>query len=193
MSDITSFIELGLRHILALDALDHLLFLLALVAPYRWRDWRRLALVVSAFTVGHTTTLGLVATHRLALPTAWIEFLIPMTIVAAAIKNLVGPDGGPRWTAPFLAAGFGLVHGAGFASSLQGLFGDEVVRPLFGFNVGIEIGQLVVVGSLLAGFALADRIRREGGSTRAFASRRMATSLAAALGGIVMAIGRSPW
>jgi hypothetical protein len=189
MSDIASFIELGLRHILALGAFDHLLFLLALVAPYRWRDWRGLALVVSAFTVGHTTTLGLVATHRLLLPTPWIEFLIPLTIVAAAIRNLVGRGSGFRWTAPLLAGGFGLIHGAGFASSLQGLFGDEVVRPLFGFNLGLEIGQLVVVAALLAAVGLTDRIGRP---IRGAFVRQAWVSAAAAAGGLVMAIGRMP-
>jgi hypothetical protein len=188
MSELTSFIQLGFRHIVALDALDHLLFLLALVAPYRWRDWRRLAVVVSAFTVGHTTTLALVATHRLALPSAWIEFLIPLTIVAAAGKNLARRDAGLRWTTPLLAALFGLVHGAGFATSLQGLFGDLVVKPLFGFNVGIEIGQLVVVTVLLAGFEAADRIRRGG-----LVARQRLMSAAAAIGGLAMAVGRVPW
>jgi hypothetical protein len=188
MSDVTSFIELGLRHILNREAFDHLLFLLALVAPYRWHDWRRLALVVSAFTVGHTTTLGLVATNHLTLPTAWIEFLIPLTIVAAAAKNLVARTAGFRWTAPVLAGAFGLIHGAGFASSLQGLFGDEVVRPLLGFNVGIEIGQLVVVAALIAGFGVLDRIRRGG-----IFVRQGLASAAAAVGGLAMAIGRVPW
>jgi len=188
MSDLTSFIELGLRHILNLEALDHLLFLLALVAPYRCHDWRKLAQVVSAFTVGHTTTLALVATHHLALPTRWIEFLIPLTIVAGAAKNLVARPASFRWTAPVLAGAFGLIHGAGFASSLQGLFGEEVVRPLFGFNLGIELGQLVVVAAMLAAFAGADRIRRGPRFVR-----QSVASATAAVGGLVMAIGRVPW
>lgn len=88
MSDILAFAQLGFRHIVSLDAGDHLLFLLVLTATYRFRDWRALVWAVSAFTVGHSVTLALAITNVLVLPSDVIEFLIPVTIVATALTNL---------------------------------------------------------------------------------------------------------
>src|SRR3989442_13387929 len=161
MSELQAFITLGFRHITDLAAMDHILFLLALAAIYRARDWRRSLWVISAFTAGHSVTLALAVTGAVALPTALIEFLIPLTIVATCIENLLVRDRARAWWGgryrPVFAGVFGLVHGAGFANYLRGLFVAPIALPLFGFNVGIELGQLVVLALAAGALAGLDR------------------------------------
>lgn len=149
MSDLGAFVQLGFRHIVSIQAIDHILFLLALAAIYRPRDWHDALWVVTSFTIGHSITLALAVTGIVTLPSALIEFLIPVTIVATCFENLVVRDRERTpltWRyRPVLAAVFGLVHGAGFANYLRSLFMDRIALPLFGFNVGIEAGQIVVL------------------------------------------------
>lgn len=187
MSDFTVYLTLGFRHITAIGAIDHLLFLIALVAPYRVRDWRHLLGVASAFTLGHSITLALMVTDTVRLPTTLIEFLIPLTIVAAGIETLrrAGqPPGG--WVRPLLAAGFGLIHGAGFANFLEQMSTGPVALPLLAFNLGIELGQVAILAVALAAFCGVDRVV-------AVKARVMATSLMAAAWAAVMAVQRNPW
>ncbi|HEX8431798.1 MAG TPA: HupE/UreJ family protein [Longimicrobium sp.] len=161
MSELLVFFRLGFRHITDLAALDHILFLLVLAAIYRPREWRESLWVISAFTVGHSVTLALAVTGVLHLPTDVIEFLIPVTIVATAIENLmVANRAASPWAGryrPVFAGVFGLVHGAGFANYLRELFVDNIAMPLLGFNVGIEAGQIVVLLVVAALFAVLDR------------------------------------
>jgi hypothetical protein len=201
MSELLTFIHLGFRHIIDVEAMDHILFLVALAAIYRRRDWRGSLWVVSAFTVGHSITLALAVTGALRLPTALIEFLIPLTIVATALENLVvrnrsrAPLRG-RYR-PVFAGIFGLVHGAGFANYLRSLFSGSMALPLFGFNLGIEAGQIVVL--LLAGLALAglDRFLTVVRSPQAFPSayrlRVVTVSLIVVIVATQMAAARRPW
>lgn len=161
MSELLAFATLGFQHITDPRGADHILFLLALAAIYRFRDWRECVRVVTAFTVGHSVTLALAVTGAIVLPPALIEFLIPVTIVATALENLIVRD---RSTAPWgrqyrpvFAGVFGLVHGAGFANYLRSLFIDRLAAPLFGFNVGLEAGQLMVIGLAFVTFAMVDR------------------------------------
>lgn len=161
MSELATYVTLGFRHITDLEAMDHILFLLALAAIYRLRDWRDSLWVVTAFTIGHSVTLALAVTGALVLPTRLIEFLIPVTIVATCVENLVVRDRrrapwGGRYR-PVFAGVFGLVHGAGFANYLRDLFVDQIALPLFGFNVGIELGQLVVLAIAALALAGVDR------------------------------------
>jgi len=81
MSDFATYVQFGFRHIVDVEAMDHILFLLALAAIYRWRDTKSALWVVTAFTLGHSVTLGLAVTKLVQLPTSLIEFLIPLTIV----------------------------------------------------------------------------------------------------------------
>jgi HupE / UreJ protein len=201
MSELLTFIHLGFRHITDVEAMDHILFLVALAAIYRGSDWRDSLWVVSAFTVGHSITLALAVTGALRLPTALIEFLIPLTIVATALENLVvrnrsrAPLRG-RYR-PVFAGIFGLVHGAGFANYLRSLFSGSIALPLFGFNLGIEIGQIAVL--LLAGLALAglDRFLTVVRSPEAFPSayrlRVVTVSLIVVMVATQMAAARRPW
>lgn len=162
MSELLVFVELGIRHILDLRALDHVLFLLALAAIYRVRDWRESLWVVSSFTLGHSLTLALAVTGMLALPMSLIEFLIPVTIVATCVENILVADRARApWRGryrPVLAGIFGLVHGAGFANYLKSLFVEQIAVPLLGFNIGIELGQIVVLAIAAVVLAVLDTV-----------------------------------
>ena len=201
MSELIAFVHLGFRHITDLAALDHLLFLLALAAIYRGRDWRDMLWVITAFTVGHSVTLALAVTGALRLPTPLIEFLIPVTILVTGLENILvrrrdrAPLGGGY--RPAFAGVFGLVHGAGFANYLQSLFVGSIVVPLLGFNAGIELGQLVVLG--LAALALAglDRalalLRAPEATPSVLRLRVVAVSAAVVVVAAEMAASRTPW
>lgn len=150
MSEFSTFVQLGLRHILDVRGLDHVLFLVALGAIYRFSDWRQTIWVVTAFTVGHSITLAAAVLGYLPLSQSLVEFLIPLTIIATCVENIVARNRLRMQTGrtyrPVFAVVFGLVHGAGFGSYLKSLFVDDAAVPLLGFNIGIELGQ---VGALL--------------------------------------------
>jgi hypothetical protein len=201
MSEFLTFAQLGFRHITNLGAMDHILFLLALAAIYRARDWRNALWVVTAFTVGHSITLALAVTGAVVMPIALIEFLIPVTIVATCIENIIVRD---RATAPLkgryrpvFAAVFGLVHGAGFADYLRNLFVDRIALPLFGFNVGIELGQIVVLIFAAAFLLAADwtirRVRAFHGGESALRLRVLAVSSIVMVVAARWALERNPW
>ncbi|MDX2194438.1 MAG: HupE/UreJ family protein [Gemmatimonadales bacterium] len=161
-----AYASLGLRHIADLQGYDHILFVAALTGGYRPADWRRLAWLVTAFTVGHSATLALATLGVVAPRSASVEFLIPVTIVATSAFGVAAarrPPGAGGMRARYAAAlGFGLVHGLGFSAFLRALLGTEesIVLPLFAFNVGLEAGQLGIVGAVLAIGAAAERLAR---------------------------------
>jgi hypothetical protein len=180
MSEWLTFLELGFRHIVAWDAADHILFLLVLSAIYRGKDWRAALWVVTAFTVGHSVTLVLAAMNALVVSPAVIEFLIPVTIVLTGMENLILRDRAASGNAarhrPVFAGVFGLVHGAGFAEYLRSLFVDQPVVPLFGFNVGIELGQMVVLACAAAVYWAVDRTLRRATRLQSFEARMVGVS-----------------
>jgi hypothetical protein len=197
-----SYLQLGFRHITDLAAADHILFLVALGAIYRPGDWRELVWVITAFTVGHSVTLALAVLGILPLPTTLIEFLIPVTILATGLGNVVtGDRERARWHRryrPVFAGIFGLVHGAGFAGYLRAMFVDRVAVPLFGFNVGIELGQIVVLTVLAVSLAAIDRVLERLGARGLFRSsplrvRVMAVSSLVVLVALGWAVDRRPW
>jgi hypothetical protein len=139
------FLVQGFLHIL--DGADHLLFLLCLVVPFR-REIRRLVWIVTAFTAGHSVTL-IGSAYGLAPTALWfpplVETLIALSIFYMAVENVVAPNGRTR---AGIAFGFGLVHGFGFSFALQNTLqfaGDHVLTSLLSFNLGIELGQLLVL------------------------------------------------
>ena len=203
MSDLLAFARLGFAHIVDPSALDHVLFLVALAAVYRPRDWRDALWVVSAFTAGHSLTLALAATDTVVPSARVVEFLIPLTIVATAAENVAARDRAStprawRWR-PALAGVFGLVHGAGFAGYLESLFLGNVVVPLLGFNLGIEVGQVVVLAAValaLGGVdALLRRVAARGPRPPAAAHRLRVVALSAVVGVVAAAwaVERRPW
>jgi len=161
MSELLTFLRLGVGHITTLAAADHILFLIALAAIYRLADWREALWTVSAFTVGHSISLALAVTQLITLPGALIEFLIPVTIIVTCAENIIAARRERRlrhWYRPVLAGVFGLVHGAGFANYLRELFVENIGVPLLGFNIGIEIGQLMVLVAIGVAFVAIDRL-----------------------------------
>lgn len=161
MSSFITYLQLGFEHITDRAAYDHMLFIAALCAGYAAADWKRLLWLVTAFTLGHSLTLAL-STYRLVeINSAFIEFLIPCTILATCVLNYFtgrtqtaqgqNPQNGLRFRYP-LVAFFGLIHGLGFSNYLKALLGRSanVAAELLAFNVGVEIGQLVVVLAVLA-------------------------------------------
>ena len=201
MSDFATYVSLGFRHIVDIQAMDHVLFLLALVAIYRWRDARGAVAVITAFTVGHSLTLALAVTKVVQLPMSLIEFLIPVTIVATGIENIATSAERRAvrrgWYRPLIAGVFGLIHGAGFANYLNALFVNEIALPLFGFNVGIELAQLVVLAcaaGMLATFdTIVTRLRLEWREWPAYRIRVAAVSVAVVAIASRWVVERAPW
>ena len=157
MSEFQLYFILGKDHILDYaNGYDHILFVLALCAVYIIADWKQILILVTAFTIGHSMTLALATLNLISVETRWIEFLIPLTILITAVSNLFKKEGGPRSTGIYvnyvLALFFGLIHGLGFSNYLRALLGKEkeIIMQLFAFNVGLEFGQIIIVGIFLA-------------------------------------------
>ena len=158
MHSVAMYINLGFRHISDMAGYDHILFLLALCAVYSIDQWRRLVVLVTAFTVGHSITLALSSFGWVVIPSHIIEFLIPVTILITAIRNVAVPasdqstDVQGNMTGRYLVAlCFGFIHGMGFSNYFRALMMDSssITIPLLGFNLGIEIGQLLVVSIIV--------------------------------------------
>ncbi len=149
MQDFWVYFELGLQHILDLSGYDHILFVIALCCTYFISDWRKVVILVTAFTIGHSLTLALSVFNLIRVDTALIEFLIPITIVITALSNIVKrrKRTNTDWLTYGYALFFGLIHGMGFSNYLRSLLGREnsITGPLFAFNVGLELGQLAIV------------------------------------------------
>lgn len=153
MQDFGFYFSLGWEHIMSWDALDHLLFIAALAAIHLLKDWKQVLILVTAFTIGHSLTLALSVMDVFRFPANWVEFLIPCTIVITAVSNLFQKKFTPKSIRInyFLALFFGLIHGMGFANTIRFMLANDQSFGwgLFGFNVGLEVGQIVVVATLL--------------------------------------------
>ena len=138
----SSFFKLGIEHIL--EGYDHLLFLLALLIICR--NWKDAALIITCFTFAHSITLSLAALELVSLSANWVELIIALTIIYVGLENLYFKHKPKhRW---LLTSTFGLIHGLGFANVLLGLglgsTGAPIFLPLLAFNLGVEIGQLLL-------------------------------------------------
>ena len=153
MQDLGFYFDLGWHHIMAWDALDHLLFVLALTAIYLAGNWKQVLVLITAFTIGHSITLALSVYDVIRVDGKWVEFLIPCTIIATALFNFFQKDFKPRSLRLnyFLALFFGLIHGLGFANAIRFMLAKDqsIGWGLFGFNIGLEVGQIVVVFCIL--------------------------------------------
>lgn len=153
MQDFLFYLNLGWEHIISLDALDHQLFVLALIAIYSYSDWKKILVLVTAFTIGHSVTLALSILDIVRVPSAWVEFLIPLTIVLTALGNIVTKNKkqSQNKTNYYLALFFGLIHGMGFANTARVMIAksQSIAVPLLGFNIGLELGQILIVLGIL--------------------------------------------
>ena len=156
MDEFIIFGNLGFHHILDPRAFDHLLFVVTLCAVYEVREWRKILILITAFTIGHSVTLVLSGLHVLNVPSNLVELLIPITIVLTSLYNILLKSDtnsaglftkSVRWNYA-MALSFGFIHGMGFAQYFRALMGEDgdIVKPLFSFNIGIETGQIVAVG-----------------------------------------------
>ena len=157
MSDFVFYFGLGWKHIISTEALDHQLFILALASVYTFKNIKQVLILVTAFTIGHSLTLALSVFDIIRFSSKWVEFLIPCTIFITALNNILRVDkkGGSAKVNYYLALGFGLIHGMGFANAIRIMLAKDqsIGMGLFGFNIGLEAGQICVVAIVLT-FAL---------------------------------------
>ena len=142
------------QHIINLNGLDHILFILALCIRYNFGDWKKLLVLVTAFTIGHSLTLALSVFNVIHISSRWVEFLIPITILFAAVSNLFVKKFVFKTKYPviyFMALFFGLIHGLGFSNYLRSLLGrsQSIIFELLAFNIGLEAGQILIVVAIL--------------------------------------------
>ena len=154
MDDFFMYLRLGFRHIIDWGGSDHILFILTLTLRYIWKDWKQLLILVTAFTIGHSITLALSTLDWLSIPSAIIELLIPVTIILTGLTNFRVKNFQFDSKYPiiyFFALFFGLIHGMGFSYYLKSLLGKEeaIIMHLLSFNIGLELGQLLVVAVIL--------------------------------------------
>jgi hypothetical protein len=155
MSEFQLYFTLGLEHILDIYGFDHILFVVALCVMYSLSQWKQVLILITAFTIGHSVTLALATFKIVEINSELIEFLIPVTILITAISNITLRSN--TVTSGFanfnfiLALFFGFIHGMGFSNYLQSLQGSStsIVQQLFAFNVGLELGQIIIVGLFL--------------------------------------------
>ncbi len=145
------YLKLGFEHIADMAAYDHILFLVALCAVYRIEEWKKILILVTAFTIGHSITLVLVSLELFSIPSNIIKFLIPLTIFVTAFHNALGSNQALKSLKMkrnyAMALFFGMIHGMDFSNYFKALIMDpsDIVIPLLGFNIGIELGQLLIV------------------------------------------------
>ncbi len=171
---IGAYTELGFDHILDPKGYDHILFVVALCAIYLIKDWKKVLILVTAFTIGHSLTLALSALKIVNISASLVETLIPITIILTCIYNIwkaqIFVDEGQsnlndqddirkeNVMANYgLALGFGFIHGLGFSNFFKAILGrdESIIMPLLSFNIGVELGQIIIVlGTLLISYLL---------------------------------------
>ncbi len=150
MISINSFFLSGWEHIVDINAYDHLLFVMTLCAAFKLNEWKQILIIITAFTIGHSGTLILSAFDIIPTDPKLIDLLIPFTIMLTAMANVINYDKNRKFSDAkikyLIALVFGLIHGLAFASNFKFmLFSDDILMPLFLFNIGIEAGQLFIV------------------------------------------------
>ena len=157
MTEFELYFGLGKDHILDYkNGYDHILFVVALCALYLIADWRRVLVLITAFTIGHSITLALSTLNIISVNVALIEFLIPLTIFITAVSNIFKNEETLTKRAIqinyFYALFFGLIHGMGFSTYLKSILGrnENIIIQLFSFNIGLELGQIIIVLIFLA-------------------------------------------
>lgn len=153
MTDFAFYFETGWHHIISWNALDHILFILALTAIYLLSNWKQVLVLITAFTIGHSLTLALSVYDIIRFNEKWVEFLIPCTIIITVLFNIFIKEykSGSLKINYFLALFFGLIHGMGFANTIRFMLvkNQAIAIPLISFNIGLEVGQITVVSFIL--------------------------------------------
>lgn len=169
MSEFWLYFETGLRHVLDINGYDHILFIAMLAVPYTFKDWKNVLLLVTLFTIGHTVSLILSVFGIVTVNAAMVEFLIPITILVAAVYNIIklGKKTSKNNSVNFIAITtlfFGIIHGLGFSNYFKLLLGknaDDKVLPLLEFALGIEAAQVIIVlAVLILGYILQEFFRQ---------------------------------
>ena len=152
MSEFWIYFNIGLKHVLNISAYDHVLFLIALTIPYAFKDWQRLFLLISFFTIGHTLALVLSVYEIAYIKSNLIEFIIPITILTVAVFNLFTAGKNNKNESisliAFVTLFFGIVHGLGFSNYFKTILpgkSSAKLLPLTEFALGIETAQIIVV------------------------------------------------
>ncbi|TDE54881.1 HupE/UreJ family protein [Flavobacterium sp. GT3P67] len=152
MSEFWIYFQIGLKHVLDIHAYDHVLFLIALAIPFSFKDWKRIVLLVTLFTIGHTMALLLSVFGIIAIKVNVVELLIPITILITALFNLFTAGKSSKQESInlvfFITLFFGIIHGLGFSNYFKSILGGDAtakVLPLLEFALGIEAAQIVVV------------------------------------------------
>lgn len=150
MSSFSIWFSTGFTHIIDLEGADHILFLLVLCGVYSISQWKSLLILITSFTIGHSLTLALSLIGIINIDADLIEFLIPLTIIATCLYNLYHRNqliAGSFRVNYWIALFFGFIHGLGFSRLLRSLLGnsENILSPLFAFNIGLEAGQLIIL------------------------------------------------
>jgi drug/metabolite transporter (DMT)-like permease len=186
MSEFWIYFTIGLKHVLNVFAYDHVLFLLALTVPYDFKSWKRILILVSLFTLGHSLALFLSIFNVISIKVNIVEFLIPITILIAALYNIILSGKSSKKDgitfAGIVTVCFGIIHGLGFSnyfnSILSGKPTDKLV-PLTEFALGIETAQIiVVVAALLLAYMVLNLTK--------FSKRDWTLSISAFIAGVVI-------
>ncbi len=148
-SDFWMWFNEGWKHIISVSALDHILYIVALCVAFTLKDFKKIIIIVTAFTIGHSITLLLVSTNIIDINTKWVEFCIPITIAITALLNIVRKSEKPLplYILYSMAVFFGFIHGMAYGvNSISSLYTTNEIIPLaLAFNLGVEVGQLIVV------------------------------------------------
>ena len=165
MSEFQMYLEMGMRHITDITAYDHIIFVLALCGIYKLNDWKKVLILVSAFTIGHSITLALATLNVISFSRNVVEILIPITIIITALFNVISfekKSNASSKTKYGLALMFGLIHGMGFSNYLKMMLdkGEKIFQPLLAFNIGVEIGQIgIVLIILMLSYLMINKLR----------------------------------
>lgn len=156
--------SMGFGHMADLKGYDHMLFVVVLCAAYKVSDWKKVLILVTAFTIGHSVTLALSALRIILPDRALIELLIPVTILCTSLSYILRSDEGSRMqmiSSYVMALLFGFIHGMGFSSFFNALMGDsmDITLPLFAFNLGLEAGQIIIVLLFFALYFMISKFR----------------------------------
>ena len=144
------YLKLGFNHIANFNGYDHILFLVVLCAVYQLKQWKKIIILVTAFTIGHSITLFLVSFDIFSIPSRYVKLLIPITIMITSLHNIRSIEKIKNSNMSknyFLALFFGLIHGMDFSNYFKALImsPEEIIIPLLAFNIGLEIGQFLIV------------------------------------------------